>query len=156
FLRLASVKMSKSLGNFITIREALERHPAEALRLAMLQTHYRSPLEFSDEAVVEARSALGRMYETIARIGAPLDLSAGKGGGVEEARACREEVRAALADDMNTPRALAALHDGIRAANRFLDAGRADEARSVAAALRDVGSVLGLLQGDPVATLAAW
>ena len=74
----------------------------------------------------------------------------------EDAKVCREEFRTALAEDFNTPRAIAALHDAVRAANRLLDAGRGGEARGVADALRDTGSVLGLLQGDPAATLGAW
>jgi cysteinyl-tRNA synthetase len=153
FLRINAEKMSKSLGNFITVREALERHPAEALRLFLLQTHYRSPLDFSEEGVDEAQRGLARMYETLARAGAgdePVDAASG------DARACRDEFRGALADDLNTPRAIAALHDAVRAANRHADAGRAEEARSVARALRDCGRVLGILGGDPAAVLDGW
>jgi cysteinyl-tRNA synthetase len=153
FLRIDAEKMSKSLGNFITIREALARHPAEALRFLLLQTHYRSPLDFSEDAVVEAQRGLVRMYETLARV-----VGAGDDGAAdaEDARTCREELRAALADDFNTPRAIAALHDAVRAANRLADAGRAGEARAVARALRDAGRILGLLEADPAATLEAW
>ena len=152
FLRINAEKMSKSLGNFVTIREAMERHPVEALRLMLLQTHYRSPLEFSDEAVVEARRGLVRLYETLDRALAAAPVASPG----EDAKVCREEFRTALAEDFNTPRAIAALHDAVRAANRLLDAGRGGEARGVADALRDTGSVLGLLQGDPAATLGAW
>jgi cysteinyl-tRNA synthetase len=153
FLRIDAEKMSKSLGNFITIREALERHPVEALRLLLLQTHYRSPLDFSEEAVGEAQRSLVRMYETLARADRE---SVPPAATSDEARACRDELRAALDDDFNTPRAIAALHDAIRAANRLLDGGRGAEARAVAGALREGGAVLGLLQGDPGETLEEW
>jgi cysteinyl-tRNA synthetase len=153
FLRRGVEKMSKSLGNFVTIRDALSRHPADALRLFLLQTHYRSPMDFSEDGVEEARSAVVRMYETLARCDAS---AAAPAADVAEARVCREEVRAALADDLNTPRAIAALHDAVRAANRLLDAGKAAEARAVADALRESAGILGILQLPPEATLAAW
>jgi cysteinyl-tRNA synthetase len=126
----------------------------------MHQTHYRSPLDFSEEAVGEAERSIGRLYETLARCGvAGAGAGAGKAraaGRVDEANACREHVRSALADDLNAPRALAALYDAVRAANRLLDAGHAAEAREVAEALREGAGVLGILQADPEATLAAW
>lgn len=154
FLRLGEEKMSKSLGNFVTIRAALEEHPREALRLALLQTHYRSPLEFSPGLIEEAQRSLVRLYETLARIDAAGAGSAGPGAA--DAKACREAFREALADDLNTPRALAALHDGVRAANRLLDAGKDDEAASLGEALRETGAVFGVLQGDPGETLESW
>jgi cysteinyl-tRNA synthetase len=149
FLRRGADKMSKSLGNFVTIREALARHPADALRLYLLQTHYRSPLEFAEDGIGEAEAGVVRMYETLQR--------AGVGAAVEcdEARACRDELRQALADDLNTPRALAALHDATRAVNRLLDAGKAAEARATAAALRAAAALLGILQREPAEALAA-
>jgi len=93
------------------------------------------------------------MYETLAR-------SEAAGGDVArdvaEAAACRDEVSAALGDDLNTPRAIAALHDAVRAANRLLDAGKPAEARAVSAALRESGGLLGILQRPPAATLDEW
>lgn len=154
FLRLGEEKMSKSLGNFVTIREALEEHPREALRLALLQTHYRSPLEFAPSVIEEAQRTLVRLYETLARIDATGADAAP--GDPDDAATCRREFRAALADDLNTPRALAALHDGVRAANRLLDDGKNGEAAALGAALRETGSVFGVLQGDPIETLASW
>jgi cysteinyl-tRNA synthetase len=149
FLRRGADKMSKSLGNFVTIREALTRHPADALRLYLLQTHYRSPLEFAEDGIGEAEAGVVRMYETLQRAGS------GSATECDEARSCRDELRQALADDLNTPRALAALHDATRAINRLLDAGRTDEARGTAAALRASAALLGILQGDPDEVLAA-
>ncbi|HZR83275.1 MAG TPA: cysteine--tRNA ligase [Candidatus Binatia bacterium] len=159
FLRINAEKMSKSLGNFITVREAMERYPLEALRLLLLQTHYRSPLDFSEDAVAEAQRTLVRMYATLARIPAAGAATPSGGAGSAapaDAAACRDELRAALADDFNTPRALAALHDAVRAANRLVDSGREGEAAAVATAIREAGGILGLLQQDPATTLASW
>ncbi len=155
FLRLGEEKMSKSLGNFVTIRTALEEHPREALRLALLQTHYRSPLEFAPSVIEEAQSTLVRLYVTLARIDAT-GAKAAPDGEAKDAVLCRKDFREALADDLNSPRALAALHDGVRAANRLLDAGKDTEAAALGAVLRDTGSVFGVLQGDPVETLGLW
>ncbi|MFP6662789.1 MAG: cysteine--tRNA ligase [Deltaproteobacteria bacterium] len=152
FLRLGDEKMSKSLGNIVNVRDALEQFPREALRLMLVQTHYRSPLEFTMHAVGEAEKVLVRMYETLARA----FEEPATDQEVPEADQVRTDLRAALADDMNTPRALAALHDGIRTVNRMMDVGYCAQAAKVAAAIVDAGSVLGLLQGDPAATLAEW
>ncbi len=153
FLRMNTEKMSKSLGNIVTIRDALAEHPADALRLFLLQTHYRSPLDYTSEGVGEATAAVVRMYETLARADAAASEAA---RGVAEAEECRAEVRAALADDLNTPRAIAALHEAVRAANRLLDAGKRAEARAVGDALREQGALLGILQLPPAATLERW
>jgi cysteinyl-tRNA synthetase len=151
FLRRGADKMSKSLGNFVTIRQALEQHPADAIRLYLLQTHYRSPLEFAEDGIGEAQTSIVRMYETLQRAelrGRPTTDGA-------EAATCRKELRQALADDLNTPRAIAALHDAVRAVNRLADAGKVAEARGVAHALRESAGLLGILQRDPAEALAA-
>ena len=151
FLRLGAEKMSKSLGNIVSIRDALASHPVEALRLALLATHYRSPLDFAPDTVAEAEATLLRIYETIARV--PATVVAAQS--CEDAARVRSAFADGLADDLNTPRALAAIHDGVRAANRHLAAGRPDEAAAVVAALREVGAVLGLLQEDASVLLGA-
>jgi cysteinyl-tRNA synthetase len=138
FLRRGADKMSKSLGNFVTIRQALQEHTADALRLYLLQTHYRSPLEFTEDGVAEAQAGVVRMYETLKRA----DLDGGDAADGPEAQTCRAELRQALADDLNTPRAIAALHDAVRAINRLVDAGKAAEARGVAHALRESAALL--------------
>ena len=152
FLRLGDEKMSKSLGNIVNIRDALERFPREALRLMLVQTHYRSPLEFTMDGVAEAERVLVRMYESLSRALAETPCAED----VPEATQVGAELRAALLDDLNTPRALAALHDGIRAVNRMSDEGQRAQAARVAAAVVEAGAVLGLLQGDPAATLDEW
>ena len=149
FLRLGDEKMSKSLGNIVNIRDALEKFPREALRLMLLQTHYRSPLEFTMDGVAEAEKVLLRMYETLARAfeSEPAE------GEVPEAEELLAEFRNALHDDLNTSRALAALHDGVRAINRMIDVGFCAQAASVGRAIISAGSVLGVLQEDPTRTL---
>ena len=129
-------KMSKSLGNFFTIREVLEKVPAEAARLLLLKSHYRGLLDFSDAALGEARRELDRFYRALERSPAPhVEGGEGEVPGV---------VMEALCDDLNTPLALSAMHG-------LADAAMAGDG-AAAAGLRAAGGVLGLLQGDP----AAW
>lgn len=123
-------KMSKSLGNFHTIEEVRARFPGEAIRLALIRAQYRSTLEFSFEGLREAQGELDRFYRGLSR-----------GPGAAEPPAA---VMDALCDDLNTPAALAAMHEL---------AGRAIAGDDAAAAeLKAGGAVLGLLQQDP----AAW
>ena len=122
-------KMSKSLGNFLTIRDILSRAPAEAIRLLLLRTHYRSVLDFSDAGLAEARREMDRFYRALEAYPA---VAAG---------ALPADVMAALCDDLNTPAALAAMH-------RLADAAIAGDA-SAAAGLKAAGGQLGLLDRDP-------
>ncbi len=122
-------KMSKSLGNFHTIRDILAAHPAEALRLLLLGTHYRSVLNFTRDGLVEARRTLDRFYRALERH-----------PGLDEA-ALPPAFLAALCQDLNTPGAIAALH-------RLADAALAGDGLA-AAGLRAAGGLLGLLQQDP-------
>lgn len=130
-LNLNGAKMSKSLGNFLTIRDVLDRAPPEAVRLMLLKSQYRGTLEFSDAGLAEARGELDRFYRALAR--AP-----GAEGLVPDT------VLDALCDDLNTPLALAALH-------ALADDAMAGDA-AAAAGLRAGGGLMGLLQADP----AAW
>ena len=131
-------KMSKSLGNFRTVRDVLGQAPAEAMRLLLLKTQYRSALDFNDAALAEARGELDRFYRALERTPAPV----GSGpGDAPDGTSVPPEVLDALCDDLNTPRALAALH---ALADRAL-AGDAD----AAAGLRAGGALLGLLGADP-------
>ncbi len=114
FVNINAEKMSKSLGNFFTIREVLDRFRAEVLRMLMLETHYRSPLEFSDQAMHGARAALDRIYELKRRI-AQAGLEWAPGGELPEAFA------RAMNDDFNTPEALAVIFEHVRMVNKALD-----------------------------------
>jgi cysteinyl-tRNA synthetase len=122
-------KMSKSLGNFFTIRDVLGKAPAEAIRLLLLRSHYRAELDFSDSALEESRRELDRFYRALERAPAA------------PAEAVPESVMAALCDDLNTPLAISRLHV-------LADAALAGDAVA-SAGLRAGGAVLGLLGQDP-------
>jgi cysteinyl-tRNA synthetase len=130
FVRVDEEKMSKSLGNFFTVREVLKKFDAEVVRFFILRAHYRSPLNYSDAHLEDAKSALGRLYTALKNSGegAPVDWS--------EAHAMR--FKAAMDDDFNTPEAVAALFDLAGRVN-------AGEKR-LAPQLRALGGVLGILQ----------
>ena len=147
-LQLGSDKMSKSLGNLVSVVEALERYSPDAMRLYFLSSHYRSPLAYSDEGA----AAVERSLERVRRALVP-----GNGSGPEvEADAHRARFAAAMDDDLNTPQAVAALFDLARDINRGRDAGQRIDAGQ--AALRELGGVLGLTFEDrssPEDSLAA-
>jgi len=156
FVNLASEKMSKSLGNTLWIKDMVQRHEPEALRLYFLGTHYRHPLEFADERVSESAKALGRLQalvEEAERIGGKGTPKPGPDGGVfDEVAAHRERFEAAMDDDFNTPQALGVLFD----LARFLQGIRTQlEQERVGAGpflmgvgeLVTLGRVLGLLEG---------
>ena len=140
FVRIDDEKMSKSLGNFFTIREILERYDAEVVRFFIVSSHYRSPLNYSDAALDNARSALVRLYTALR--GVTLTGEVAKGA---EFRARFAE---AMDDDFNTPLALSVLFDIARELNR-LKAEASPEAGKMAALLLELATPLGLLSEDP-------
>jgi cysteinyl-tRNA synthetase len=125
-------KMSKSLGNFRTVRDVLHVAPGEAIRFLLLRTHYRASLDFTESGLVEARRELDRFYRALARH-AP--------GFAEEPAEIPPEVMAALCDDLNTPAAISVLH-------ALADRAMAGDAMA-AAGLHAAGRVLGILQAAP-------
>ena len=152
FVRIDGDKMSKSLGNFFTIRDILARHPGEAVRYYLLTSHYRSPLNHSAARLEEAEQSLRRLYGALRGLpAAPEEPSPPARGPVGEAEG---RFREAMDDDFNTPEALAVLHDLASEANRLR--GRSPRAAAdPAAALRRAGAVLGLLEADPDAVFQA-
>ncbi|MCF6210008.1 MAG: cysteine--tRNA ligase [Gammaproteobacteria bacterium] len=139
FVRLDEEKMSKSLGNFFTIREVLEKYDAEVVRFFILNSHYRSPLNYSDKHLDEAKAALTTFYHALRGV-TPVE------GGNGQAYAVRFE--AAMDDDFNTPEAIAVLFELAREINRL----RGSDAQAVdrlAAELVRLGGCLGLLARDP-------
>ena len=136
------VKMSKSLGNFFTIREVLERYDGETIRFFMLRTHYRSPFNFSDVNLDDARNALRRLYTALIGI----DLPATPVVDWTQPQAAR--FRDAMNDDFGTPEAVAVL---------FELAGEVNRSRSpeLAALLKGLGATLNVLQQSPLAYLQA-
>ena len=156
FVNLAAEKMSKSVGNTLTIKDLVRRHDPEALRLYLLGTHYRHPLEFGDERIVEAGRALARLRalkdeaDRLATRGTP-----GPGpdlGLFDEVAAQRARFEAAMDDDFNTPQALGVLFDLARALHGVRDQ-VAQGTAGAGAFLLGVGElvmlarVLGLLEG---------
>ncbi len=137
-LNVDNTKMSKSLGNFFTIREVLARYDAETLRFFMLRTHYRSPFNFSDANLDDARNALRRLYTAL--LGAPIPSAA-----IDWQAPHAAAFRAAMNDDLNTPAAVAVLFELAGDANR--------QVPQAAATLRALGGTLGLLAQDAQAFL---
>jgi cysteinyl-tRNA synthetase len=139
FVQVNEEKMSKSLGNFFTVREVLQRYQPEVVRLFILSSHYRGPLNYSDENLEHAKSSRTRLYTALRGlpvVEAPVQES-------WEARFGR-----AMDDDFNTPEALAVLFDLAREVNR-LRAEDVEAAARLGAGLKYLGGLLGLLQGDP-------
>jgi cysteinyl-tRNA synthetase len=141
FLNIDHEKMSKSLGNFFTIREILDEFDAAALRHYFLSSHYRSPMDFSKEGLEEAGRATDRIHETSERI----QRSLKNVHAVSADPTLMESFRQQMDDDFNTPRALALIFDEMRALNRLLDEKKPKGLESRAAAWRSMCDGLGLL-----------
>ena len=137
FLNIDNEKMSKSLGNFFTIRDVLQKFDGESLRFFMLRTHYRSPFNFSDTLLDDARTALRRLYTALDGIDLPAP-----GAGIDWAQAQAAAFKAAMDDDFNTPGALAVLFDLANECNRSRSA-------ETGALLRALAGTLGVLQQAP-------
>lgn len=139
FVRVDDEKMSKSLGNFFTIREVLSRYDAEVLRFFILRAHYRSPLNYSDKHLDDAKTALTRLYTALR--------------GVETANTSVDwlhpqaaRFKTAMDDDMNTPEAMAVLFELANEVNK-------DKSSEAASLLKQLGAIIGLLQANPDAFL---
>lgn len=155
FVQINQEKMSKSLGNFFTIREIFEKSEwseevtGEILRYFLLSTHYHGPLDFSDQALKEAKNALNGFYDLFGRLAEP-GGEAGSDQSLSQAiDRCRGAFKAALDDDLNTPVAIAALQ-GLRSeANKLTEKGLSSEGRmKVRQEFHALGNVLGLFQSD--------
>jgi len=147
FLNVRGTKMSKRFGNFLTARDLREQGvDAAAVRLLFWQSHYRQPLDFNDDALAAAAEGVKRLGEFRERLAGDAGREEGDGRGALAHLAGRleQDVRAALDDDLNAPRACAALFDCVRAANRELDR-RAVGGAAALAALDRVMSVLDIL-----------
>jgi len=166
--------MSKSLGNVFTIREILELHHPEVLRLFILQGHYKSPLDYSEESLSEARVGLGRFYETLKKVNdvmasgvefssvSAVRLSGKEKDLYEHATGLPGRFVEAMDDDFNTARALGCLFETVRALNGFLG-DKAFKATAEALfvldagkrAVVETGGTLGLFRDDPDAYFVA-
>ena len=133
-------KMSKSLGNFFTVRDVLQHYDAETVRYFLMSGHYRSQLNYGEDNLNQARAALERLYTALRHT----DTGAQSAGG----EAFEARFRAAMDDDFNTPEAYSVLFDMARDVNRLKSEDKA-AADGLAARLRELANVLGILQQDP-------
>ncbi len=141
FVQIDNEKMSKSLGNFFTVRDVLKRYKPEVVRYFILGSHYRGPLHYSPEHLDNAKAALGRFYMALR------GFEAVAKGELPDA-GYEQRFNAAMLDDFNTAEALAVLFDLVRDINR-LRVEDAVQAARLAGTLRTLGGILGLLQSDP-------
>ena len=142
FVRVDDEKMSKSLGNFFTIREVLKKYDAEVVRFFILRAHYRSPLNYSDAHLDDAKGALTRLYTALKLVPSPHPSPIQGEGVVNWSEPHAQRFKAALDDDLNTPAAMAVLFELANEVNRSHSAEAASQ-------LKALGGVLGLLQRDP-------
>ena len=164
FVQVNSEKMSKSLGNFFTIRDILKQYHPEVLRFFLLQSHYRSPVDFSDAALNEARQGMDRFYSTLGTIqdllAAGTEGADSAGGSTEKDRellghlhSLRERFIEAMDDDFNTARAIGCLFDTIRLINTALSGKKVEVSPAVLEqagyTLREIGAVMGLFIEEP-------
>ena len=135
FVRVDNEKMSKSLGNFFTVREVLARYDAEVVRFFIARAHYRSPLNYSDQHLDDAKGALTRLYTALKAVPA-------NAGDIDWTQPHAARFREAMNDDFNTPEAVAVLFDLANEVNR-------SKSKPAATRLKSLAAVLGLLQHEP-------
>ncbi|MCH9643468.1 MAG: cysteine--tRNA ligase [Gammaproteobacteria bacterium] len=138
-LQINKEKMSKSLGNFLTIRETLEKHDVEVIRYFMLSAHYRSPVSYSEDVMQVAHQSLGRLYTAIRDLP---EVPANENQYVQQ-------FNDVMNDDFNSPQAFAVLFEMAREINRLRDANDMDAAAALAASLKKLSNTFGILQQDP-------
>ena len=142
FVRVDNEKMSKSLGNFFTIRDVLQKYDAETLRFFLVRTHYRSPLNYSDAHLDDARTALKRLYTALSLVEPEVPAQ------IDWTQPFAARFQAAMDEDFGTPEALAVLFDLASDVNR-------SQSPAQAGLLKALGATLGLLQGSAKAFLQA-
>ncbi len=152
-VRLDDEKMSKSLGNFFTIRDVLQLYHGEEIRFFILSSHYRSPLNYSTDQMQQARAGLRRLYTALAQAGLSNDDAQTQSRSAPESRWTTDFI-AALDDDFNTPEAIAVLFALATALNKASDSTDAqssgpDSAYTLAVNLKTLGQRLGILQQNP-------
>lgn len=140
-VRVDQEKMSKSLGNFFTIRDVLEHHAPEVVRYLLIASHYRSAINYAAESLNGARKSLERFYTALDGVNLPDAVT-------DESSVFTERFHAAMDDDFNTPGALSVLFDLARELNRVKKEAP-DSASALGAELKKLGGVLGLLQQQP-------
>lgn len=147
FVRIDDEKMSKSLGNFFTVREVLKQYPAEAVRYFILSSHYRSPLNYAEDQLEQAKTNVTRFYHALRGITPAENI------GWQADSEYSPRFQAAMDDDFNTAQALAVMADVRQALNLAREAEDEAQSRYLAALLLAFGEVLGLCQQQPEAFL---
>lgn len=137
-------KMSKSLGNFFTLRDVLAKHDAETLRFFLMSAHYRSQLSYSQDNINQARSSLERLYTALREVQPNMEVEVGHGGYLLR-------FEDAMNDDFNMPIAFSVLFDLVKELNKHDKLSK--EAADLAGVLKKLGNILGILQSDPTAFL---
>ncbi len=159
YINIDGKKMSKSLGNFFTVRDILKQYSGEIIRFFMLSAHYRSPINFADTLMEQAKSAVDRVYTCIENLEFLLGNAEDKtadGGLSDKLNACRDKFKAAMDDDLNTADAIAAIFDIVYIANTEITSASGKEAIELALSLiRELGAVLGLFNKETKKSLDA-
>jgi len=156
FVNVNQEKMSKSLGNFFTIRDILQKYDAEVVRFFILSAHYRSPIDFSDQNLEDAKAGLTRFYEALQGAAEVLAECQTEAATSTEGAQLEERFRTAMDDDFNTALAIGHLFDGVRTMNRLMGEKKFRKNAEKVAAVRDLyqtvlklGGVLGLFVSAP-------
>jgi cysteinyl-tRNA synthetase len=160
FVNVNQEKMSKSMGNFFTIRDILQSYDPEVVRFFILTAHYRSPIDFSDQNLQEAKAGLSRFYEALQAAAEAVEgVPEGEAASTEGA-SLEEKFHEAMDDDFNTALAIGHLFDGVRTINRLMGEKKFAKKADLVAQVRDLqqtvtrlGRVLGLLISEPAAWL---
>jgi cysteinyl-tRNA synthetase len=156
FVNVNQEKMSKSLGNFFTIRDILKSYDPEVVRFFILTAHYRSPIDFSDQNLNDAQAGLSRFYEALQAADTAVEGCPEGGVPGPEATALEAQFRAAMDDDFNTAQAIGHLFEGARTINRLIaekkfrkQADKVASVRAVRQKIAELGDVLGLFASEP-------
>jgi cysteinyl-tRNA synthetase len=160
FVNVNQEKMSKSLGNFFTIRDILQKYDPEVIRFFILSAHYRSPIDFSDQNLEDARAGLSRFYEALKAAGEATEGCPDSEDGSVEADQLEARFREAMDDDFNTALAMGHMFEGVRTLNRLLgekkfgkNPAKIAVVRGLHQRLLSLGAVLGLFLSPPAVWL---
>ena len=145
-LRIDQDKMSKSLDNFITIKDALKNYPGEVVRFFLISSHYRSPMNYSIDGLVEAQASLDRLYTALKGCELTFDTDENE---------FSVQYREIMEDDFNVPGALAVFFDMAKSINLYKESNKTDQANKLASSLISLAEPLGILQQDPELYLKA-
>ena len=151
FVNIEKEKMSKSVGNILNIRDALKASTSEALRLFLLSSHYRSPIDYTRDSLKEAEAAVERAYKTLERIEFALGKAAHAGPGAEAIKERMNPLIEAMDDDFNTAGAVGGIFKEITLANRIMDSGsgEVEELAMVRGVIQEASRFLGIFAKNP-------